>query len=461
VFALEVEYLLGRVFAGDFRDRSEPEWPPHPARLFSALAAAHFENGKSPRERAALQWLERQAPPFIRAGQPGHPVMTQAFVPTNYPNDNLPVTRNKQPRYFPAQAPSETSVYFIWPNADPDPATIAALDRLAARTGYLGKACSLVRMRVTPEAPEPNFSPDEAGDRVLRVPSQGRLDELEWLFTSDRRPSPGRQQRYTRLDTEPAAQEPIATEFHHIAVFRKTAGPGLPIEATLTLTEAVRTALLAVAGDAGPIDPLLHGHNQDTHCAVIGLPFVGRQHADGHLMGFAVILPARTEVVQRRSVFATCATLAARGLHIPGIGDWSLEAVDATPLNHNLRPATWTRPSRHWTSITPILLDRFPKKNGPAVEDILAAACRRIGLPSPLSIEHSPYSAVPGVPPVPAFRLRRKGEQRSRWGVHSTLDFPFPVRGPVLLGAGRYFGLGLMRPQTESNLQAEAGNDQR
>ena len=39
MLAFEVEYLLGRVFSGDFRDREEPEWPPHPARLFSALDA--------------------------------------------------------------------------------------------------------------------------------------------------------------------------------------------------------------------------------------------------------------------------------------------------------------------------------------------------------------------------------------------------------------------------------------
>jgi CRISPR-associated protein Csb2 len=30
--------------------------------------------------------------------------------------------------------------------------------------------------------------------------------------------------------------------------------------------------------------------------------------------------------------------------------------------------------------------------------------------------------------------------------VHATLTFEQPVEGPVLLGAGRYFGLGLFRP---------------
>ena len=70
-------------------------------------------------------------------------------------------------------------------------------------------------------------------------------------------------------------------------------------------------------------------------------------------------------------------------------------------------------------------------------------------LPAPEAIEHGPYSRLDGVPPVPAFRLHRKSEERPRWGVHATLRFPVPVRGPVLLGAGRYFGLGLMRPVVE------------
>lgn len=451
MFSFEVEYLLGRVFAGDFRDRAEPEWPPHPARLFSALAAAYFEHGKTEREMVALEWLERQQPPQIRAGSEGEPVMTTAFVPTNYPGDTVPALRGKQPRRFPAQAPSEATVYFIWPEASPDTELVAALDELASRTGYLGKACSLVRMRVADAAPEPNYAPDPGGDRVLRVPSGGRLQELKRLFEADQRPSPGAQQRYTKLDQTHAEEEPIPTEFGQMAVFRNTAGPGLPIEATLTLTEAVRQALMSVAGDSGPIADLIHGHNGGTHCAVVALPFVGRKHADGHLMGFAVVMPRDAGAAERRTVLAACGALAARGLHIPGLGDWALEAVDLASLNWTLRPATWTRASRRWSTVTPILLDRFPKKKGPTVEEILAAACRRIGLPAPVEIEHSPYSHIEGVPPVPEFRLLRRGDDKPRWGVHATLTFPYGVRGSVLLGAGRYFGLGLLRPEVTTD----------
>jgi CRISPR-associated protein Csb2 len=244
----------------------------------------------------------------------------------------------------------------------------------------------------------------------------------------------------------------LRTEFEQMAVFRKKAGPGLPIEATLTLTDAVRRALMSNAGNGGPMTDLIHGHNSETHCAVVGLPFVGREHADGHLMGFAVIFPRATDARERVQVLRACKALEEHGVNIPRVGDWEVEVEEEAALNQSLRAATWTSPSRVWQTVTPILLDRFPKKKGPGVEEILAASCRRIGLPDPVGIEHGPYSAVDGVPPVPAFRLQRADEKRARWGVHAKLQFAAAVRGPMVLGAGRYFGLGFMRPEREKKL---------
>ena len=40
MFAIAIELLAGRYTATRFNDRAEPEWPPHPARLFSAMVAA-------------------------------------------------------------------------------------------------------------------------------------------------------------------------------------------------------------------------------------------------------------------------------------------------------------------------------------------------------------------------------------------------------------------------------------
>ena len=51
------------------------------------------------------------------------------------------------------------------------------------------------------------------------------------------------------------------------------------------------------------------------------------------------------------------------------------------------------------TSVTPVLLDRFPDHGNVAVEGKLTgAACRNIGLPEPVEIELHKHSAIKGAP---------------------------------------------------------------
>ena len=58
MLAFGIRYLNGFVAARATPDSREAEWPPHPGRVFMALAAAHFQTGADVRERAALLWLE-------------------------------------------------------------------------------------------------------------------------------------------------------------------------------------------------------------------------------------------------------------------------------------------------------------------------------------------------------------------------------------------------------------------
>src|SRR5208283_4655157 len=85
---------------------------------------------------------------------------------------------------------------------------------------------------------------------------------------------------------------------------------------------------------------------------------------------------------------------------------WDVSLAGFDVVARTLQLATWAGPSNCWSMVTPILLDRFPKKNL-TVEEILVAACGRVGLPAPVEIEHQPYSKLSGVPPAPAFRLLR------------------------------------------------------
>src|ERR1700752_228240 len=65
-FSLVIEYLTGYAVATDAANREKAEWPPHPARVFMALAAAHFETDPSnAAQRDALEWLATLDPPAM------------------------------------------------------------------------------------------------------------------------------------------------------------------------------------------------------------------------------------------------------------------------------------------------------------------------------------------------------------------------------------------------------------
>src|ERR1700733_4367270 len=160
MFALEVEFLTGRVYATDFRERDVPEWPPHPSRLFSALVAAFYESGLDPDLRGALVWLEQQRAPAIWSGsfvarlesaagnRFSEPKTPGSFVPIN--DDYSGKFRNsagrRKQRWFPSGIPEDERIHFIWGDAAPDPATVDALRRIVRQVNYLGHSSSFVRV---------------------------------------------------------------------------------------------------------------------------------------------------------------------------------------------------------------------------------------------------------------------------------------------------------------------------
>jgi CRISPR-associated protein Csb2 len=109
-----------------------------------------------------------------------------------------------------------------------------------------------------------------------------------------------------------------------------------------------------------------------------------------------------------------------------------------TPLV--LRQATWCAPSTHWSSVTPVLLDRPPKKQDPdAILSALTATLIQAGLPEPVSVvatQASDFTGAPGALDVPT-RIPR---------FHLRVEFAAPVAGPVIAGRWRNFGIGLFRP---------------
>ena len=462
MFAVEVEYLMGRVLASSYNDRTAVEWPPHPARMFSALVAAYEERDLGEGARAALEWLETLPEPGIYAKPPEHQGTVRdahgVFVPVN-DSGEIPERRPRRVRWFPAFTPQDSHVWFIWNDVAEAEQHVDALQRIAENVTYLGHSMSPVRVCVNDVAPEPTLMPDRAGNIMLRTTGKGRLRHLEETYRLREKNATiqahlGRVTRYRPSGKVKAKRS--ESLFRHAFVFERVDGPTLPVESTAKLTGIVRKAVMGLYPD--PVPEVISGHTADgkqsdkPHLAVTPLPDVGHRYARSHIMGFALWLPADLQA----DIFETLedALVGFDSVTLGKDGVWKIRQVSAdiaTRAAAGLRVTTYTKPHHTWASVTPVVFGKFPKKSqvGPGKDGgkIFAELCDLIGLPRPVEARLGSVSAFHGAPKasecVPSERFA------NRLRSHVLIRFAEPVQGPVLMGAGRYAGFGLCRPLLE------------
>lgn len=557
-FGIEVNFLTGRFVATYYNDRRQYEWPPHPARLYSAIVAAWADTDEPDQsERAALEWLEAQPPPAIAAAAATPRKIVAHFVPVNdvsvvgrtwhertaigvsdlveqlhaelslsrgevtrkaarikrqlarkrevgaqvrrvgttNPSSGLamlPEQRRKQERFFPSVTPEEARVSYLW--RDPAPNGIReALDQLLARVTRLGHPSSLVSCRVISDLDCPSAT-FEAGDGAIgmRAVQRGQFAELQRRFARHAglrpRALPFTYVRYravladtqrpdeTRTKPNTSGQW-VVFEFDHNS-------RALPATRAVEIATAMRAAVFHYAAD--PIPEEISGHLTDgtplsaPHVAFLPLPYVGFEHAGGRLLGIAISIPDSLNNAARRALYRA-------------IGNWerakegalrlTLGASGTVRLRRQIGPATltslrfgvWSTACCHWVSATPVALPRHPGRlsRGTAnarakawaqAELAVKTACDHIGLPLPLSVDVSLSPFLVGATPTtryPAFsQSGRGGQPVRRQLIHAALKFEEPVMGPLILGTGRFLGLGLMRPVPNPSVrQRRRGND--
>lgn len=200
VLAFGIRYLNGFVAAAEPDDLERAEWPPHPGRVFMALAAAHFQTGADPAERAALLWLEGTerggeiTAPEIAASDVTQRAIVKHYVPVNDkagPSKallhSLPLTRDRQDRVFARAWLEEDRVYMYWPELDPPAHHRTALAGLCSKVTRIGHSSSLVQMWLAEpgEIGEPTWVPDDVRAIVhLRIPGSGTLVYLEQQYNA-------------------------------------------------------------------------------------------------------------------------------------------------------------------------------------------------------------------------------------------------------------------------------------
>ena len=562
------DYLTGYAVATDPSSRERTEWPPHPGRVFMALAAAYFETGEDAAEADALRWLERLGDPEMclpPTDTGSERSMVRAFVPVNgdKARDTFPskkqawlqsapaISRIRQERKFPRRYVGEGPCFMHWPQADSVDEHREALDRLCGKVTRIGHSSSLVRVWVADDAvrlPTPHetwFADDLLADCQVRIVSTGTLDMLVERYgesprqrsvelteqikvleaqrkavkgkgsaerkavigehlgslTKERdstmarqplRPTLGLWFGYRRRDRTPSSEDRASTHFDtDVLVLTHVDGPPLPLVSTLAVTRALRDTIMSHSG-VQPAPAWVSGHqsgggplaSNDGHLACIPLPFVGRQHADGHLLGVGLVFPRAVDRSDRGQVLGKL-LLDETGrsrrieLKLGRLGVWTVAKRDWTETRSTLHPETWTAHlggAETWASVTPVVLDRFPKVDRAKdragwtdeVAAIIVEACQRLGLPEPVGIDIDTTCWQFGSPRAVGRRRPLRGHKGTNGGdaalgdgfpfyppkganaprpqVHVWLRFAEPIVGPVLLGAGRYLGYGLCKP---------------
>ena len=468
MFAIGLNYIRGCSLATDVTDRERAEWPPHPDRVYMALAAAHFETDGDEAERNALLWLERQPAPTLSASNASTRSVTTSYVPVNDTTRSsrlsrdtltiLPEARSRQPRQFPVVIPHDPEVYFVW-DTSPDSETRGALRRLCQKVTHIGHSASMVQAWVEESPPSPTLVPTPSLSSCnLRVPGTGRLDNLSAQYEMNLRPERARYQGYELLRPENDRLALSGAFDGNLLILERSNGRRMGLESTLLLTQSLRNAMLKRCPQ--PVPEWVSGHTLEgnptkrNHVALLPIPFVGHEHADGHVMGLAFAIPANVDEGEMRRCFSGILGFHENpidgkvSLYQGELFEWELR-LNTINMAHNLQSSAWTEASTRWSSVTPMVMHRFPKtKDREAqIEEMVRSNCAMQGLPEPAAIVSGQASRHIGVPASRNFPALMRGQKR-HYHQHVTLRFDEPVRGPILLGLGRFRGYGFFRPVT-------------
>ena len=445
---ISVRFLGGEFVAQTPGQKSE--WPPHPARLLYALIAAWYDGGCPRAEGETLRWLESQNAPEIVACRDTPAEIYEAWVPMNsVPNWNKKggkrPTMPKAPQLRSSRYVGDTPVAFVW-DVDVPPCHESPLRDLCCRCTRLGSAESPVAMTVRHRADlhGPTWRPATSGT-MLRVGMPGIVDAIaaaETLFPGRVLPCDWRAYRWS---TSGRPSRMITVGLAH---------GSCPVEHAPTLAGQLRWSLIVVAeAEQIPLRPILHGHAEDgsplrrSHLHFCPLPHVGFRHSVGAILGVSFIVPPKTDESDRAYVERVVAAWFAHGAELTMAGD-RLLSFGPADSRRTLADERWCRASTVWQTVIPMELPRHVAKRREWNRDDwvrisaeIGRACFQADLPVPLEVVASNTPFAIGSP-----NARNVRGPHRRPVVHARVLFPHAVEGPIVVGAGRHLGYGLMEP---------------
>ena len=462
-------------------------WPPSPGRLFQALVAAAAEGAKIPaQDERALKWLEgldppRIAAPAVRRGRAG-----MLYVPNNDLDSvggdparasSIRVLKQWRPCFFDPDEP----VLYSW-DFESGSGEAARICAIAARLYQLGRGIDIawasgqVLKRNEAEAvleshPGPIRRPGGAGETA--TPRPGTLDSLVLRHQRKRRRlrTVGAGSKSRQLFTQPPKADFRRTGYDtpprrlHFELRDLRGGfAPRPLASAALLITSLRDAAAArlqesLPGESAMFERLIIGRGAGPadlaqRIRLIPIPSIGTSFTDPSIRRIVVEVPSDCPIRVDNLEWAFS------GLEPcdPRTGEiWSGRLVSTEDTQMADR---FMRPVRAVRSVTPVALSGARRRRLGTGDNKTAkerneeerSACGAVIQ----ALRHAAVSVSPVDVRVQREPFDSRGERADSFAAgtrfpkeamwHTAVTFAEPVAGPLLLGDGRYLGLGLMLP---------------
>lgn len=495
---LTVRFLDDRYHGLLDRD-GPPEWPPSPFRLFQALVAGVARRGELvigddvPSNTnftdigQALGWLQRHTreyPPIIIAPKSKTGQAITRFVPNNdadkkFDRQERLTAKPTIPTLFLLEPDQKPEVHYVWELPEKHDCPIANTERAARSLTALGWGIDVAfadaRLASEPEIQQLKgirwYPKKNAGSfrDTLRVPTyddeinECTLSDLlhchstfinriehgkplktvdkpkifdRVLYTSTERPISRPYQLFALRNTDDEFfRYPQAKLIHIAGMVRHKAITAMKAYPPLRISDPEKWVDTFVAG---------HSYGADDHkqFSYVPLPSIG-QHADCDVRRVMIVAP-----------FGEDANLAHLAEQLDGC-PLERENGGEAPILHRLRgdgvTRQYIRQSKVWATVTPIILPGHDGHKPAKTRKLLLAAFQRSGIEQPCEFT---WSAVPNFKnSLSAYSHDQQGRHVGYFrpdhlhgltAVHARLLFGHPVPGPLVVGAGRHCGFGVM-----------------
>jgi len=426
--------------------------------MFQALtAAANNNDGMSDAAKEALQWLEKQSPPQIIVPESSLGSRVTTFVPNNDMNvvarawakgrtpekkpEELRTAKLLQPRHLGGDA----TVRFLWSVEDAS----SPLDRvceLVRHIHHLGLGVDMVvgNGRVIDGSQKNRLSGityTPIAGKGWRVPVEGSLEELMDRYEQQTKAMPLNQYDEVTYVREAATRRP---PMHAFALVNED-GDYCRFDCTdamvvaAELRHAAHTRAKQLRFDTAFTEGYVCGHANSSHdkddrFAYIPVPTLAPAGRDNDIR--------RVMLIQGRANNKADSLVRRLG-GVSLSGNARLRPIDNPDKDGVIKK--YTEAAERWATVTPIVLPGHLNGRGMARRQtkLVLKSLAHAGIMTPVAEIHLQADPIfPGAERLGRYRVPEYLRQFTK--THAIITFSEPVVGPVVIGAGRYVGLGLM-----------------